>query len=83
MRAEHGPLVPVDLAPGVPATLVIGYDQARRILNDELRFPADPRVWERAIPDTCPVRPMMEWRPNALRSTGPEHSRYRAANTAC
>ncbi|MFA7764768.1 cytochrome P450 [Streptomyces sp. NRRL S-448] len=82
MRAEHGPFVPVDLAPGVPATLVIGYDQARRILNDELRFPADPRAWEQEIPDTCPVRPMMEWRPNALRSTGPVHSRYRAANTA-
>ncbi|MFF4449964.1 cytochrome P450 [Streptomyces sp. NPDC001502] len=82
MRAAHGPLVPVDLAPGVPATLVIGYEQARHILNDELRFPADPRMWERAIPDTCPVRPMMEWRPNALRSDGAVHSRYRAANTA-
>ncbi|MER6443661.1 cytochrome P450 [Streptomyces venezuelae] len=82
MRAEHGPLVPVDLAPGVPATLVIGYEQARRILNDELRFPADPRMWEQAIPDSCPVRPMMEWRPNALRSDGAVHSRYRSANTA-
>ncbi|WP_327411268.1 cytochrome P450 (plasmid) [Streptomyces sp. NBC_01281] len=82
MRAQFGPLVPVDLAPGVPATLVIGYDQARRILNDEDRFPADPRVWEQAIPDSCPVKPMMEWRPNALRSAGQEHSRYRAANAS-
>ncbi|MEU5148671.1 cytochrome P450 [Streptomyces yangpuensis] len=82
MRTQYGPLVPVDLAPGVPATLVIGYSQARRILNDEDRFPADPRVWEQAIPDTCPVRPMMEWRPNALRSSGPAHSRYRAANSS-
>ncbi|MFE9802969.1 cytochrome P450 [Streptomyces goshikiensis] len=82
MRTQYGPLVPVDLAPGVPATLVIGYGQARRILNDEDRFPADPRVWEQAIPDTCPVRPMMEWRPNALRSSGPAHSRYRAANSS-
>ncbi|MEU7401291.1 MULTISPECIES: cytochrome P450 [unclassified Streptomyces] len=81
MRRVHGPLVPVDLAPGVPATLVIGYYQARRILNDPLRFPADPRAWERLIPATCPVRPMMEWRPNALRSGGAEHARYRAANT--
>ncbi|MFK4688221.1 cytochrome P450 [Streptomyces pristinaespiralis] len=82
MRLAHGPLVPVDLAPGVPATLVIGYDQARRVLNDEVRFPADPRVWEQAIPDTCPVRPMMEYRPNALRSAGPAHFRYRAANAS-
>ncbi|MET7320353.1 cytochrome P450 [Streptomyces sp. NPDC005549] len=81
MRRTHGPLVPVDLAPGVPATLVIGYYQARRILNDPLHFPADPRAWEKLIPATCPVRPMMEWRPNALRSGGAEHARYRAANT--
>src|SRR5690606_33136908 len=82
MRVTHGPLVPVDLAPGVPATLVIGYYQARRILNDPLHFPADPRAWEKLIPTSCPVRPMMEWRPNALRSSGAEHARYRAANTS-
>ncbi|WP_432026679.1 cytochrome P450 [Streptomyces sp. 1222.5] len=82
MRRSHGPLVPVDLAPGVPATLVIGFEQARRILNDPLHFPADPRIWQEAVPDSCPVRPMMEWRPNALRSAGAEHTRYRAANTA-
>ncbi|MEU6101716.1 cytochrome P450 [Streptomyces flaveolus] len=82
MRRTHGPLVPVDLAPGVPATLVIGYYQARRILNDPLHFPADPRAWEKLIPASCPVRPMMEWRPNALRSGGAEHARYRGANTA-
>ncbi|MEU0003459.1 cytochrome P450 [Streptomyces sp. NPDC006314] len=82
MRRVFGPLVPVDLAPGVPATLVIGFHQARRILNDPLHFPADPRIWQQAVPETCPVRPMMEWRPNALRSAGAEHTRYRAANTA-
>ncbi|MGW0880591.1 cytochrome P450 [Streptomyces sp. NPDC002671] len=81
MRRVHGPLVPVDLAPGIPATLVIGFHQARRILNDPLHFPADPRIWEQAVPETCPVRPMMEWRPNALRASGAEHTRYRAANT--
>ncbi|MFG3384191.1 cytochrome P450 [Streptomyces sp. NPDC047999] len=82
MRKVHGPLVPVELAPGLDATLVIGYAAARRILNDPLRFPADPRVWQQHVPATCPVRPMMEWRPNALRSSGAEHARYRAANTA-
>jgi cytochrome P450 len=82
MRKIHGALVPVELTPGVPATLVIGYAQARRILNDPLRFPADPRVWQQQAPASCPVRPMMEWRPNALRSSGAEHARYRAANTA-
>ncbi|MFI5976950.1 cytochrome P450 [Streptomyces sp. NPDC051452] len=82
MRRDRGPLVPVELAPGVPATLVIGFQQARRILNDPLHFPADPRIWQQTVPESCPVRPMMEWRPNALRSAGAEHTRYRAANTA-
>ncbi|MET8577280.1 cytochrome P450 [Streptomyces sp. NPDC005012] len=82
MRETHGPLVPVELSPGIPATLVIGYAQALKILNDPHQFPADPRVWEQQVPRTCPVRPMMEWRPNALRSGGVEHHRYRSANTA-
>ncbi|MEU1472526.1 cytochrome P450 [Streptomyces sp. NPDC005761] len=82
MRKTYGPLVPVELAPGIPATLVIGYLQARRILNDPMYFPPDPRIWEQQVPASCPVRPMMEWRPNALRNGGAEHARYRAANTA-
>ncbi|MFF3501199.1 cytochrome P450 [Streptomyces sp. NPDC003247] len=82
MRASYGALVPVELAPGIPATLVIGYLAARRILNDPHRFPADPRAWQQQVPVSCPVRPMMEWRPNALRSSGAAHARYRAANTA-
>ncbi|MFE8941110.1 cytochrome P450 [Streptomyces sp. NPDC007872] len=82
MREQHGPFVPVELAPGVPATLVIGYHQALRILNDPVRFPADPRQWQQTVPATCPVLPMLEWRPNALRSSGTEHTRYREANVA-
>ncbi|PJE99778.1 cytochrome P450 [Streptomyces carminius] len=82
MRATHGPLVPVELAPGVPATLVIGYQAAVRILNDPENFPADPRAWQQDLPPDCPVKPMLEWRPNALRSSGDAHTRYRAANVA-
>ncbi|GAA4782376.1 cytochrome P450 [Streptomyces ziwulingensis] len=82
MRTVYGPLVPVELSPGLPATLVIGYYQARRILADPMRFPADPRIWQQQVPASCPVRPMMEWRPNALRSSGAAHARYRAANTS-
>ncbi|HEY1179206.1 MAG TPA: cytochrome P450 [Phytomonospora sp.] len=82
LRARFGSLVPVELSPGVPATLVIGYHDAVRILNDPEHFPADPRMWQRGVPEDCPVRPMLEWRPNALRSAGAEHTRYRQANTA-
>lgn len=42
MRARHGALAPVDLAPSVPATLVIGHDTAVRILDD--LTPADQPV---------------------------------------
>lgn len=82
MRRRFGALVPVELAPNVPATLVIDYHTALRILNDPDHFPADPRVWERDIPSDCPIRPMMEWRPNPIRSAGRDHTRYRSAATA-
>ncbi|MGY1942906.1 cytochrome P450 [Nocardia asiatica] len=82
MRRKYGPLVPVELSPNVPATLVIGYHTALRILNDPDHFPADPRTWQKDIPGECPVLPMLEWRPNALRSSGLEHLRYRQANVA-
>lgn len=82
MRRRYGSLVPVDLAPGVPATLVIGYHTALHILNDPEHFPADPRTWQQSVPGECPILPMLEWRPNALRSAGTEHWRYRQANTS-
>lgn len=78
MRALHGALAPVELAPGVPATLVLGYELARAILHDPMHYPADPRQWQESVPADSPILPMVEWRPNALRSTGEEHRRYRA-----
>ncbi|NEW37653.1 cytochrome P450 [Nocardia cyriacigeorgica] len=79
MLHRFGSLAPVELAPGVPATLVIGYHAAVRILNDPDRFTSDPRGWEQNIPADCPIRPMMEWYPNPLHSGGLEHIRYRSA----
>jgi cytochrome P450 len=82
MRARYGSMAPVELAPGVPATLVLRYHTAVRILHDPQHFPADPRTWEANVPADCPVLPVLQWRPNALRSTGDAHERYRQANTA-
>ncbi|MFD6397117.1 cytochrome P450 [Nocardia sp. NPDC060249] len=82
MRRRFGSVVPVELSPGIRATLVIGYHTAVRILNDPEHFPADPRMWERDIPPDCPVLPMLQFRPAALRTTGAEHTRYRQANVA-
>lgn len=47
MRAEHGDLAPVELSPGVPATLVLGYDAALEILRDPGTFPRCSEVWRR------------------------------------
>ena len=82
MRRRYGSLVPIELSPGVPATLVIGYHTALRILNDPDHFPADPRAWQDTVAEDCPVRPMMQWYPNALRNAGNVHLRYRQAYTA-
>ncbi|WP_290047823.1 cytochrome P450 [Nocardia nova] len=81
MRRRHRSLAPVELAPGVPATLVIGYKIACHIRHNPGQFPADPRRWQPSMPARCPLGPMMEYRPNALRTTGTEHARYRAVNT--
>ncbi|WP_245650602.1 cytochrome P450 [Nocardia harenae] len=82
MRDKYGSMAPIELAPGVPATLVLGYQTAVRILNDPEHFPADPRAWQESIPPDSPVKPMLEWRPNALRNSGQAHLRYRQAYTA-
>lgn len=82
MRQSYGSLVPVELAPGIPATLVIGYRMAVEIMHDERHFSADPRAWQQSVPSNCPVLPVLEWRPNAIRSAGAEHARYRRANAA-
>ncbi|MGY1900909.1 cytochrome P450 [Nocardia gipuzkoensis] len=82
MRARYGSMAPVELAPGVSATLVLSYHTAVRIMHDPEHFPADPRTWQANVPADCPVLPVLEWRPNAMRSTGQEHARYRQANTA-
>ncbi|MGF6889150.1 cytochrome P450 [Nocardia sp. GAS34] len=77
MRGQFGALAPVELAPGVPATLVLDYRTAVRILYDPERFPADPRVWQSTVGADCPVLPIMRWRPVASRSTATAHVRYR------
>ncbi|WP_327150938.1 cytochrome P450 [Nocardia sp. NBC_01329] len=82
MRARFGALAPVDLAPGVPATLVLGYRTAVRILADPTHFPADPRTWQQKAPAGLPIVAMMSYRPNALRTGDSDHERYRSVTVA-
>lgn len=78
---EHGPVVPVELAPDVPASLVVGYAAALDVLRNPTAFPRDPRRWQAKMPPDCPVLPMMMYRPNCLFTDGSQHARLRAVVT--
>ncbi|WP_369249896.1 cytochrome P450 [Streptomyces sp. R41] len=80
-----GPTAPVELAPGVQATLVTSYDAALHVLRSPETFSKDPRRWkdlaDGTVPMDSPVVPMMMYRPNALFTDGEEHRRLRGAIT--
>ncbi|WP_288048046.1 cytochrome P450 [Nocardia sp.] len=82
MRRYHPDFARVELAPGVIATLVIGWGRGVQILHDSERFRADPSRWQATMDPRCPVLPMMGARTNALRSDGYDHRRYREATNA-
>lgn len=80
-----GPTAPVELAPGVRATLVTSYAAALHVLRSPETFSKDPRRWrdlaDGTVPEDSPVVPMMRYRPNALFTDGEEHERLRGAIT--
>ena len=78
---QAGPTAPVEIAPDVPATLVLGYAEALQVLRDPANFPKDPRAWQEGVPQHCPVRPLMSHRPNCAFLDGPAHTRLRGAVT--
>ncbi|MER6789668.1 cytochrome P450 [Streptomyces sp. NPDC000658] len=82
---HYGPTAPVELAPGVEATLVTDYATALQLLQDSGSFRKDARRWRdlnegRVSPDS-PVAPLLAYRPNAMFSDGAEHLRLRQAIT--
>ncbi len=79
MRRRHPSFAEVEMAPGAPATLVIGYDTAIQILNDPDHFPSDPRRWQDKMPAGSPILSVLGWAPNALRNEGADHRRFRTA----
>ncbi|MET8013755.1 cytochrome P450 [Streptomyces sp. NPDC005271] len=83
LREAHGPLVPVELDPGVTATLCVGYDTALEILRRPETFSKDPRRWradnEGRVPDTSHAKQMIRYQLTATAADGEEHRRYRAA----
>ncbi|MFD3327387.1 cytochrome P450 [Streptomyces sp. NPDC058701] len=82
---HYGPTAPVELAPGVEATLVTDYSTALQLLQDSSSFRKDARRWRdlaegRISPDN-PAVPVLAYRPNCMFSDGPEHLRLRQAVT--
>ncbi|MEU0541427.1 cytochrome P450 [Nocardia sp. NPDC005978] len=80
MQRAHGAAIRVEVAAAVPATLVIGYREALRVLSDSEHFPADSRVWKSLLPNDCPALPMMVWGTAAANME--ESARARAAYSA-
>ncbi|MFJ9680071.1 cytochrome P450 [Streptomyces sp. NPDC101194] len=81
----HGLAAPIELAPGVDATLIVQHEAALRVLQNPSFFARDSRRWaalrEGRVPLDSPVLPMMAYRPNCLFTDGTEHLRLRKAVT--
>lgn len=81
LRAEHGPVAPVELEPGVHAWLVMGYRELLTVTRDERLFGHDARNWrdlnEGVVAQDSGLLPMMGWRPNLFQADGEEHRRLR------
>ncbi|HEY8981331.1 MAG TPA: cytochrome P450 [Streptomyces sp.] len=80
---HYGPSAPVEIAPGVEATLVTDYATALQLLQDTGSFRKDARRWRdlnegKVAPDS-PVAPLLVYRPNCMFSDGAEHLRLRQA----
>ncbi|MER6691847.1 cytochrome P450 [Streptomyces minutiscleroticus] len=85
LRKEHGPVAPVLLEGDVPAWLVLGYRENRRVLDNPLQFSRDSRIWrdwkEGRVEETSPLIQMLGWRPDCVSQDGEPHRRLRAAVT--
>ncbi|MFJ3445531.1 cytochrome P450 [Streptomyces sp. NPDC086081] len=85
LRAEHGSVAPVLLEGDVPAWLVLGYRDNRRVLDNPRQFSRDARIWrdraEGRIEETSPLIPMLGWRPDCVSQDGEPHRRLRGAVT--
>jgi cytochrome P450 len=82
---HFGAAAPVELAPGVEATLVTDHTSARQLLQDSVTFRKDARRWrefnEGHISPDSPVVPVLAYRPNCMFSDGSEHLRLRQTIT--
>jgi cytochrome P450 len=85
LREEHGSVAPVLLEGDVPAWLVLGYRENRRVLDNPLQFSRDSRIWrdfrDGRVDATSPLMQMVGWRPDCVSQDGEPHRRLRGAVT--
>ncbi|GGV10799.1 cytochrome P450 [Streptomyces spectabilis] len=85
LRERYGALAPVLLEGDVPAWLVLGYRENRRVLENPRQFTRDSRIWrnwkEGRVEETSPLIQMVGWRPDCVSQEGEPHRRLRAAVT--
>ncbi|WP_052398125.1 cytochrome P450 [Streptomyces sp. NRRL F-5123] len=74
---QAGPLVRVEIAPGVEAVLATDYETALDVLRDTHTFGKDPRPWPDTVPADSPVRSVLAYRPAVTFADGETHARYR------
>jgi len=81
-RWGGGQLAPVELEPGIPAWLVMGYPEIRIATREEEYFARNPEHWrllaDGRVPADSALAPMMFPRPNAYFADGATHQRLRA-----
>jgi cytochrome P450 len=81
LRARYGPVAPVELEPGLPAWLVLGYHELLAVTRQEQLFSRDPRNWyalrEGRVAADSPLMPMMRYHPVCYHADGAEHRRLR------
>ncbi|MFG2498903.1 cytochrome P450 [Streptomyces sp. NPDC048441] len=85
LRKQHGTVAPVLLEGDVPAWLVLGYRENRRVLENPRQFTRDSRIWrdwkEGRVENTSPLMQMVGWRPDCVSQEGEAHRRLRGAVT--
>ena len=81
LRQEWGMVAPVELEPGVPAWLVMGWEEICHVVRRERLFSRNPRNWrawqEQTVAPDSGLGPMMFPRDNAYFFDGADHYRLR------
>ncbi|MFJ5926936.1 cytochrome P450 [Kitasatospora sp. NPDC092948] len=83
LRAQHGPVAPIELEPGVEAWLVLGYQEMLELTRNEQLFSKDSRRWrvqqEGRLRADSHLIPMTMWRPTLQSMDGAAHHRLSTA----